>query len=97
VVAGAEALVLTDEQRGGLERLARSHSAPVREVRQAKALLWAADGASNAEIARRAGATTKSVRRWRGRGRPVEIDASVVAAIVADTLHWASPRFVEGC
>jgi transposase len=103
VVAAAEALVLTDEQRGGLERLARSHRAPVREVRQAKALLWAAEGVSNADIARRCGSTTKSVRRWRsrfcadglasvgrirpGRGRPAEIDASVVAAIVHDTLH----------
>jgi len=95
--------MLTGEQRDGLERLARSHTAPVREVRQAKALLWAAKGVSNAEIARRWGATTKSVRRWRsrfcaegvasvgrirpGRGRPAEIDASVVAAVVHDTLH----------
>lgn len=94
---------MTGEQRAELERLARSHTAPAREVRQAKALLWAADGLSNAEIARRCASTTKSVRRWRsrfaadgtasvgrirtGRGRPVVLDDDVVEAIVHDTLH----------
>ena len=86
-----------------LERLARSHTAPAREVRQAKALLWATDGVSNAEIARRCASTPKSVRRWRsrfaaegtaavgrnraGRGRPVVLGDHVVEAIVHDTLH----------
>jgi hypothetical protein len=40
MVAGA--LEMTGGQRAELERLARSHAAPAREVRQAKALLWAA-------------------------------------------------------
>ena len=87
MVAAAGALEMTGGQRVELERLARSHTAPTREVRQAKALLWAADGVSNAEIARRCVSTPKSVRRWRsrfaaegtaavgrirtGRGRPV--------------------------
>src|SRR6266700_7529902 len=70
MVAAAGALEMTGGQRAALERLARSHTAPAREVRQAKALLalwWATDGGSNAEIARRCASTPKSVRRWRRR------------------------------
>ena len=69
-MAAAGALEMTGGQRAALERLARSHTAPAREVRQAKALLalwWATDGGSNAEIARRCASTPKSVRRWRSR------------------------------
>src|SRR5438128_12241549 len=42
MVAAAGALEMTGGQRVELEGLARSHTAPAREVRQAKALLWAA-------------------------------------------------------
>jgi hypothetical protein len=42
MVAAAAALEMTGGQRVELEGLARSHTAPAREVRQAKALLWAA-------------------------------------------------------
>lgn len=103
MVAPAEALIVSDEDRVALEALARSHTAPVREVRQARALLWAADGVSNAEIARRAGTNRSTIRRWRsrfegegvgsvgrirpGRGRPPRIDAAKIEAIVHDTLH----------
>src|SRR2546427_5007113 len=101
MVAAAGALEMPGGQRAELERLARSHTAPAREVRQAKALLWATDGVSNAEIARRCASTPKSVRRWRsrfaaegtaavgriraGRGRPVVLGDDVVGAIVHDT------------
>src|SRR5215207_11030744 len=94
---------MTGGQRAELERLARSHTAPAREVRQAKALLWATDGVSNAEIARRCASTPKSVRRWRSRfaaegtaavgrmraGRAALLCSAtnVVEAIVHDTLH----------
>jgi hypothetical protein len=37
-------LVLSDQDREQLERMARSSSLPHRSVRQAKALIWAADG-----------------------------------------------------
>src|ERR687891_91031 len=103
MVASAVALPVSSEQREVLERLSRSHTAPAREVRQARALLWAAAGVPNAEIARRCESTPKSVRRWRarfdveglasvghirpGRGRRPVIDADTVAAIVHDTLH----------
>ena len=41
-MAAAGALEMTGGQGVELEGLARSHTAPAREVRQAKALLWAA-------------------------------------------------------
>jgi len=47
--------------------MARSQSLPHRQVRQARALLWAGDGVANGEIARRLGSSPKSVRRWRSR------------------------------
>ncbi len=103
MVAAAAAMSVTAEQREELERLSRSHTAPAREVRQARALLWAAAGVPNSEIARRCESAPKSVRRWRerfdteglesvgrirpGRGRRPVIDAAKVAAIVHDTLH----------
>lgn len=103
MVAPAEALIVSDEDWVALERLARSQTAPLREVRQARALLWAAEGVSNGEIARRSETNRSTVRRWRsrfetegfgsvgrirpGRGRPPEIDAAKIEAIVHDTLH----------
>ncbi len=82
--------------------MARSQSSPHRQVRQARALLWAGEGVANGEIARRCGASAKSVRRWRsrfaeegaasvgrvraGRGRPAVIGSDKIEAIVSDTL-----------
>jgi len=98
----APPLEMTDEQRSELGVMARSQTAPHRQVRQAKALLLAADGVANEEIARRSEASTSSVRRWRsrfeaegvssvgrvrpGRGRPPTIDADKIKQIVSDTL-----------
>lgn len=103
MVASAEALMVSGEDRVALEVLVRSHTAPVREVRQARALLWAADGVSNAEIARRCETNRSTVRRWRsrfevegmssvgrirpGRGRRPVIDSGKIEAIVSDTLR----------
>lgn len=47
--------------------MARSTSAPHRQVIQAKGLLWAAKGVANEEIARRCGVDSDSVRAWRRR------------------------------
>lgn len=66
-VMTAAALPVSDSQRVGLERMAASTSLPHRQVVQAKALLWAADGVANEEIARRAGVDSDTVRRWRRR------------------------------
>ena len=103
----APALEMSAQQREQLGVMACSHIVAYRVVRQARALLWAGDGLANAEIARRSGATTKTVRRWRsrfeadgvasvgrvrpGRGRPRAIGDAVVAAVVADTLGAEPP------
>jgi transposase len=66
-VMTAEPLAVSEADRAALERMARSSSLPHRTVRQAKALLWAADGEANEEIARRSGVDADTVRRWRRR------------------------------
>lgn len=99
----AEPLVVSDEQRGVLEAMARSSSLPHRKVVQARALLLAADAMATNEVARRCATTADSVRSWRrrfesegvegvgriapGRGRKPGIASEVIDAIVADTLH----------
>jgi len=99
----APALVVSSEQRDGLEVMARSSVLPHRQVVQARGLLLAADGVANEEIARRCGTTPDAVRRWRrrfveqgvdgvgriapGRGRSSWLAEGTVAAVVADTLH----------
>lgn len=63
----AAAVDLDDEQRHRLRRVASSRTAPVREVQRARIVLAAADGASNASIARQLSITQDTVRTWRGR------------------------------
>jgi len=103
MVATAEALRMSPEQRSELESMARSQTLPHRQVRQARALLLAGDGLANEEIARLSEASTKTVRRWRtrfadegaggvgrirpGRGRPPEIPDETINLVVYDTLH----------
>src|SRR5205085_3141348 len=62
----AARLLITDEQRAGLEAMARSPSLSHRAVRQAQGLLDAADGVANEEIGRRRGVSANTVRAWRG-------------------------------
>jgi len=66
-VLTAPALSLTATQRAELMPMAASSSLPHRQVVQAKALLWAADGVANQEIARRCQVEPGTVRRWRKR------------------------------
>ena len=66
-IAPAAPLTVSDEDRAALERMARSDSLPHRTVRQANALLLAADGVANEEIARRSEADADTVRAWRRR------------------------------
>lgn len=116
----APALKMTKKQRVVLDRMARSETLPFRQVRQAKALLLAAEGVANAEIARRLEVSVPTVRDWRarfaesgvegvglirpGRGRPPEIPAETVEAIVRDTLqerpddgstHWTTRTMAQ--
>lgn len=66
---GASPLRMTEEQRDELERIIHSFSSPYHAVAQATALLLAADGATNCEVARRLGVASHSVRTWRRRFR----------------------------
>jgi DNA-directed RNA polymerase specialized sigma24 family protein len=62
-IAIATALPVTRDQRSELNRMAASTGLPHRTVVQAKALLLAAEGVSNEEIARRSGVDSDAVRR----------------------------------
>ena len=60
-------VVLTERQRSELQRRAAAYSGPFRDVMRAKAILYAADGASNQEIAERLDVSRQSVSDWRRR------------------------------
>jgi transposase len=60
-------LAMTDGQREILESLAKSLTAPHREVMRAKALLLAAQGMANTAIAARLEVSPSSVAAWRDR------------------------------
>src|SRR5919202_4687041 len=99
----AAPLQMTVEQRAQLEVIARSSVRAHREVLHAKALLMAADGVANTEIAQQIGVGRGTVLAWRarfeaegierigkvakGRGRKASIPQEKVEAIVHDTLH----------
>ncbi len=63
----AAALVISDGQREALRALARSQTAPPRQVQRAEALLLAGDGIANTQIAQRVGIEAATVRAWRTR------------------------------
>jgi transposase len=99
----APALPASDVQREELTMMARSTSLPHRTVVQARALLMAADGAANEEIARSVGVDSDTVRRWRarfthsgpeglgviakGRGRKPSLPPGTVAEVLRLTQH----------
>ncbi|HEY8201440.1 MAG TPA: IS630 family transposase [Actinomycetota bacterium] len=103
----AAALLLSEEQRAELERMARSTSLPHRTVVQARALLAAGEGVANYEIARQVGVSANSVRAWRarfaargvagvgmvakGRGRRSWLPEGTVAEVVRVTLQERPP------
>jgi transposase len=103
----AAALSVTDDQRQELGRVASSSVLPRRQVVQAQALLWAADGVANEEIARRCRVDSDTVRRWRnrftdqgvdgvgaiakGRGRKSWLPADTVQRVVEMTLTGQPP------
>src|SRR5664279_2665841 len=58
---------MSDGQREALKVLARSQTAPHRQVQRAEALLLAGDGVANAQIAQRLGVKAATVRAWRSR------------------------------
>lgn len=87
-------IVLTPQDRAALEGRGRAYTNPYCQVVRAKIVLAAADGLSNAEIARRLDTSPQVVGRWRrrfceqglkgledhsGRGRPRTFGPTVVA------------------
>jgi transposase len=103
ILVTAPPLAMTTEQRAAIEAMARSTTLGHRKVIQAKALLLAADGVGNNEVARLCHTTNDSVRVWRrrfeaegvegigriaeGRGRRSWLPEGTVADVVHDTLH----------
>jgi transposase len=94
----AVAVELTAEVRTLLERTATAAKAAVRDAMRARIVLAAAEGLSNAEIARRLPVAVNTVRKWRGRfaalgpagladadraGRPRQYGDLVRVAVVA--------------
>lgn len=63
----ARVVVIDESQRHRLEAVVRSRTAPVRDVQRAQIVLAAADGMSNAAIARALSICQNTVRTWRGR------------------------------
>jgi len=63
----ARTVVIAPEHRPRLEALARSRTAPLREVQRARIVLAAADGVANAAIARDLQVEQNTVRTWRNR------------------------------
>lgn len=99
----AAPLVMSAGQRESLMVLARSSTAPHREVQRAKVLLMAGQGVANSQIAADVGVTPVTVRSWRarfaseglakfgvvraGRGRKPVISAAKVEEIVRLAQH----------
>ena len=93
----AAALEMTADQRAALERIARSSVLPHRQVVQARALLWAADGVANEEIARRSGVDADAVRRWRRRFAETGVDGVGVIAKGRGRKSWLPAGTPNGC
>ncbi len=91
----ATALAVSDVDRRALVQLARSARSPRRVVVQAKALLWAADGEANEEIARRCDVDADTVRRWRRRFEERGVDGVGVIAKGRGRKRWLPEGTVE--
>jgi len=104
---GAPALPASEKQLVELSKMAASTTLPHRTVVQARALVWAAEGVPNEEIARRSGVDSDAVRRWRvrfadkgvdgvgriakGRGRKPRLAEGTVAEVVRITREVSPP------
>ncbi|KGH45213.1 transposase [Modestobacter caceresii] len=66
-ISSPSRVILSDADRWALTRRARSGRRPHRDVQRAAIVLAAAEGTSNAEIARRLGICVDTARKWRAR------------------------------
>src|SRR6059058_1506635 len=94
-VITAAPLVVSEEQRAELSRMAASSVLPHRQVVQARALLWAGDGVANEEIARRSAVDSDTARRWRKRFIDKGTAGVGVIAKGRGRRSWLPPGTVE--
>ena len=81
-----EPLVITDEERGELERRARAHTSTQREARRARVVLLCADGVPLRQIDERVGMDQHQVGLWRRRFLEHRLDG------LADLARSGRPR-----
>jgi transposase len=91
----AAAMSVTVDQRVDLGRIAGSSSLPHRQVVTARALLQAADGVANEEIARRAGVAPDTVRAWRRRFAESGVEGIGKVAKGRGRRSWLPPDTTE--
>ena len=105
----AAAIVLSEEERQVLAKLARSNTASVRSARRARIVLMAADGMDNTQIAAELGVGRVGVGRWRDRylelglagierdatrsGRKPKIDAAEIVRLTTQTKPQAATHW----
>ena len=95
-------LTLTDEQQDQLQGIARSSTLPYALVLRTRMILASAEGLTNTAVARRVGATSHTVGKWRRRfrvagieglhdefrpGRPRTYDDDKVATVISRALQ----------
>jgi transposase-like protein len=86
----AEAVTVSAEQRGALERLVRTHSTPQQLALRAQMILQAADGVGVRASARDLGVWPKTVRYWRKRWRQA-MDGQSTEERLADAPRSGAP------
>ena len=105
----APAIVLSDQERAKLTRLAKSKTASVRLARRAQMMVLAAAGKDNEAIAEALGIGRVQVGRWRARyakgglaaierdlprgGRPPKVDAAQIVRLTTQTLPEAATHW----
>lgn len=85
---------LTDEERQGLEKLVRRHNTPQQIALRGRIVLAAADGRSNAQIARELGTNVETPRLWRNRWlnlSPIALDDLSVEERLEDLPRPGAP------
>lgn len=90
----ATEIKLTDEERQALETLTRRHNTRQQIALRARIILAAADGKSNAQIAREVGTNVETPRLWRNRWEtlsPIALDDLSVEERLEDLPRPGAP------
>ena len=83
-------LTLSEQERKDLEELVRRHSTPQQLAKRGRMILAAAQGQSNAEIARALGVSVDTVRSWRTRW--IGLQAASLDDLPVKERLWDVPR-----